>query len=393
MAQKKNELDLPSNPKTWQDEVSGQDSDVSDIHTLNAVNSASKIHKGQFLSLRVLWKSFRAAELGPKKLGIESEHEHACKFLDKLNSWTKYLEDIRDIETTKATEFPDLGTFTLVRDHQLEVGQIRGEQADTSAAEFTPVANRTRSKTKGPGPQESPLLGKGKPSQNMSDLLERLDLDESHEESPEPAESPESAVNPSPISKEAAGVLYPPTRDEQIVNTALLLFLRAISIHKLRSPNWTLHRRIFQALFPSGKLEARTDGYLELISNGVSKAKAIVEVKPYIREGNEQVRMQESAQMVAWIFKEPDTTPTPKPRLLVAQDRQEIYVVIATYDNDYVSYLKGNKNQQGKTAQTSQAAPKMSFLRMEEYGPFNVENHSQMDTLGKFMLAVTMAAQ
>lgn len=32
---------------------------------------------------------------------------------------------------------------------------------------------------------------------------------------------------PSPISKEAAGALYLPTRDEQIVNTALLLFLRA----------------------------------------------------------------------------------------------------------------------------------------------------------------------
>lgn len=73
-------------------------------------------------------------------------------------------------------------------------------------------------------------------------------------------------------------------------------------------------------------------------------------------------------------------------RLLIAQDRQEIYVIVATYDKDYFSYLKG-KHRQG------QAAHKKSFLMMEEYGPFNVEKRSQMDMLGKIMLAVTMAAQ
>lgn len=67
-------------------------------------------------------------------------------------------------------------------------------------------------------------------------------------------------------------------------------------------------------------------------------------------------------------------------RLLISQDRQEIYLIRATYDNDYLSYLKGEQ------------VPR-SFLKMEEHGPYIVTNYKHMDNLGRIILAFTMAAQ
>lgn len=307
MASNENVLPLPSNPRSWKEKVSGHNDDVSNIHTLEVIESASKIHEGQFLSLRVLWASFRAGPDDFQKFGIASEYENARVFLSSLDSWINYVKDIQDrISDTSTVLNPDLGTFSLVRDHQLEAARVE-EAADTSAVEFSPVASRTRDKSRvQQGVEDSPLYGKGKGVEDLPLFFQDLDMSS-------PQESPATDFGQSPVSKEAAAILYPATRDEQIVNTALLLFLRAVSIHRLRNPNWTLQRRIFKVDFPKGKLEARTDGFLELnlASASKSKVKAIVEVKPCVRQGNLQIRMQESAQMVAWIASDPDTITTP----------------------------------------------------------------------------------
>jgi hypothetical protein len=298
---------LPRNPPAWEKKVSGYHNDVSNIHSLEVIKSASKIQEGQFLSLRVLWKPKEAKPFDLKKLGLASEYHNAGQFLKSLDSWKKYVNDIRDGTSTTGAAFPDLGTFTLVRSHQLEAARV-SKTDDTWNAEFSPAANRTRSKARAQqGIEDSPLFGKGK-GEDIQDLdfsMQNLDIGQQDE-------SPSTAFSMSPIGQEAAAILYPATRDEQIVNAALLLFLQAVSIHKLRNPHWTLHRRIFKVEFPKGKLEARTDGFLDLNIGGESQVKAIVEVKPFVRQKNVQVRMQESAQMVAWIASEPDATIEPK---------------------------------------------------------------------------------
>lgn len=303
MPSAKNVLNLPYNAQTWEEKVSGHDDDVSNIHSLEVIESASKIPEGQFLSLRVLWKSFEAGLFDFQKFGIASEYDSACQFLDSLDCWVNYVKDIRDRASNTSTVFPDLGTFTLVRDHQLEAARVEVAD-DTSAVEFSPVASRTRRKAE-IGIEDSPLYGKGKGAEDLDSAFQDLDLSS-------PLGTPSTTFAQSPVSKEAAAILFPATRDEQIVNTALLLFLRAVSIHKLRNPSWTLQRQIFKVHFPKGKLEARTDGFLELNGGGEREVKAIVEVKACVREGNEQVRMQESAQMVAWIASEPDTFTKPQ---------------------------------------------------------------------------------
>lgn len=86
-----------------------------------------------------------------------------------------------------------------------------------------------------------------------------------------------------------------------------------------------------------------TDGYLEKGQSG--EVSAILDVKAYIREDNIlQIQMQESAQMAAWIFANPDdgelhhsaSGKEPTRRLLVSQDNHEIYLTFAEYDAAYV---------------------------------------------------------
>jgi hypothetical protein len=105
----------------------------------------------------------------------------------------------------------------------------------------------------------------------------------------------------SPVGKDTMAQ-YPPANDEQIVNVALALLLNAVTMHFVPNTDWTFHRRAFQiGNKKSGKgFEARVDGYLRRLSD--DKVMAILEVKPCVRKKQlAGIRMQESAQMAAWI--------------------------------------------------------------------------------------------
>lgn len=68
----------------------------------------------------------------------------------------------------------------------------------------------------------------------------------------------------------------------------------------------------------------------------------------------------------------------PNRRLLISQDRHQVHVVVATYDDHYVDYIKA-RNPRTK-----------SFLQMEDYGPFDVTHHKHMYLLGRLMLALSL---
>lgn len=107
-----------------------------------------------------------------------------------------------------------------------------------------------------------------------------------------------------PAPKELESVLYPPTKDEQIVNCALIIFLNALTLPFKLANNWTLHRKACKATFGSDSFEARTDGYLD---DRHGNTQAIIEVKPVTRSKKlGLIQMRESAQMVAWIKSEGD---------------------------------------------------------------------------------------
>lgn len=62
-------------------------------------------------------------------------------------------------------------------------------------------------------------------------------------------------------------------------------------------------------------------------------------------------------------------------RLLISQDRHEVYLNFAEFDDLYIGYVKGRSK-----------AP-VSLLRMHEYGPFDITNGKHMKALGEIVLA------
>jgi hypothetical protein len=62
----------------------------------------------------------------------------------------------------------------------------------------------------------------------------------------------------------------------------------------------------------------------------------------------------------------------------MSQDRHEIYLTFATFDSSYVRYLKEG---------TKEGEP---FLRMYEFGPFDIRKVGHMKKVGEVILALTL---
>ncbi|KAL4946651.1 hypothetical protein BDV06DRAFT_53716 [Aspergillus oleicola] len=158
--------------------------------------------------------------------------------------------------------------------------------------------------------------------------------------------------------------MYPATKDEQIANTALILLLKALTIHfrKYLSSGWILHRKAFLRTFDEAVSEARTDSYL---SDHRGNTRVLIEVKPVVRETKPDViQMQESDQMVVWITSDDKVgQENRKKRVSIAQDRHEIYISVAEYKDGYLDYLHNNETPVQKK--------NPSFLEICQFGPWD----------------------
>src|SRR5256885_1865717 len=95
-----------------------------------------------------------------------------------------------------------------------------------------------------------------------------------------------------------AAANFPPTKDEQIVNSALVLFLKAVTVHFVGNANWSIQRKAFIFADKGAKVfEARVDGVL--LRRCDHQITAILEV-PFVRGKKEgDIQRQEAAQMTA----------------------------------------------------------------------------------------------
>ncbi|KAF2964059.1 hypothetical protein GQX73_g9512 [Xylaria multiplex] len=190
----------------------------------------------------------------------------------------------------------------------------------------TPVEMRTRSARRAAResePQTPTRAPKGKPppgslseyilGQDLGDDLgEDLgeELNDLHLNPQTPALINESQVSvtltpASPISIEEAKHLWGSTNDEQFISSALILLLNALSMCcQDVTGHWVPERQSFTLAAGCKKAyEARVDGVFRSRTGDV---KAIVEVKPCPRNLKVmEIRMQETAQMAAWICSDP----------------------------------------------------------------------------------------
>ncbi|KAJ5587728.1 uncharacterized protein N7459_003493 [Penicillium hispanicum] len=338
--------------------------------------ATSKDWQEDFLKLGLTGQTVSGASLLKFLPGINKWISEANKKLSKYKSWDTYLKNFLP---------PDFGegSFAVARYYQVEV--TRTENDMDSRALATPIAHRTRAQVKAATRGLANLhLQTPSKSTNLSQVLdpEGSDLDLLVDSEPSSPETPSPLQQITPAPKELENVLYPPTKDEQIVNCALVIFLNALTMRFIFNNHWTLHRKALKATFRDTSFEARTDGYL---GDSQGYARVLIEVKPVMREKKSlAIQMQETAQMVAWIKSDPEKLDgTRKLRLHISQDRHEIYLTVAEYDDDYIRYLTDERK----------STKAFSFLTMHEFGPWSTQDASHMRELGPILLAISLRAE
>lgn len=292
---------LPADRTEWEKAVKGQELDKETIHGAELV-SGSKIGYKQFLLLRVLWKVQSSLKTLPER--IKKLIPEATAMLADYPSWKTYCNGF-------GKSINPEGNFTIVRYYQQMAAHTKGNIRPSTFD--TPIALRTRNKLKEKVFDVSKLqLNSPKtPSTNPKDppRTPELNSDDDNDDDSivDDQEEPEFITPAAQVPKELRGQLFPPTKDEQIVNTALVVFLNALTIHfdNCHTCDWTMHRKGFIAKFEEARFEARTDGYLD---DGNENAYALIEVKPVVRSSKQSlIQMQESAQMVGWLMNNGDT--------------------------------------------------------------------------------------
>ncbi|KAJ9191477.1 hypothetical protein DTO164E3_8821 [Paecilomyces variotii] len=208
------------------------------IHEMATLKSGSSATEEQFLAFRIIWPNPKSINELPRPIGGG----------DKL------------------------GVFQAIRKYQLQVEVDVPEQ-----------------------PMEDGSLVQ---SQNIwldpaDDFAQAAASDASHETASKSPSVPNSAANPSTVASVSTRTaacdqtwrVWEPTRDEQIVNQALITFLDAITMN---IPDvkcgWSMARVAFTRNFKNASMEARTDGYLGLADNekescNKERAFAIIETK------------------------------------------------------------------------------------------------------------------
>ena len=305
-------LVLPRNKEEWEDETEERPSARS-LHSLHAVNSASKIGDEQFLALRTLWPEEKTPQTVHKYLSgmpLQGHLTRASKRLAGNSGWQHYLsaigEELNDEGISEA-----LGAFSLVLHHQNEIIAhiVAAPPEESVKVVFSPV--RTRSQTV-VAQQLNPIDDLIVRTAQIS-MFQRVTQtpQEEIEHSQGSLDTTKSSVRQEAQSireEEGRRIISAPA-DEQIVNVALIDLLQALSVHRVSEYGWTLERKSFKLYCGPSNVNvftAHVDGHL-CNMNVRGSSFAIIEVKSHQRSLDQSIKRQESAEMACWIASEPDS--------------------------------------------------------------------------------------
>ncbi|KAK2810361.1 hypothetical protein FQN50_003092 [Emmonsiellopsis sp. PD_5] len=374
------------------------------IYELPAYDSGSKIQELQYLTLRSYWAVPKNSK--QSAAGIPGVAE-ARNWLAKRQDWMAYLNELK-ADSKPSLPVPDLGSFSFCYSVQQQitgVRQIIAEDNEVNKVNLTPWSLRLRhgKGTQPTGPESPTLVAlqhkqtrtrfeAGGPASRThvatEDILDLEELrladidDEQSDHEPSPLAS---TYMPSPRTARRE---FPDVEDEQIVNYFLVALLGCLSFHRADTRSlWSGLRKSFK--FGRGDdylFQAQTDGHLYALKSMPSTAESfiILEVKPTYRGKTNKIIYQATAQMAAWIYCEHEsgTSQTGKfRRIMILQERHDIRLIVAEYDQDYVDYIRNSPKPNTP----------LSLLRMNEYGPWDIDNPKEMEELGPILLALALS--
>ncbi|OJD23123.1 hypothetical protein ACJ73_05528 [Blastomyces percursus] len=186
----------------------------------------------------------------------------------------------------------------------------------------------------------------------------------------------------SPVTTEEAKLL-PLVKDEHIINTPLILFLRGLCLRMsgLEEARWSIERKAFhfrQQEFPEKKKSLRH----EQMATSHSSLKILHDHFPFwrlkLRRGkNPNHGCRKVHKWLLGYMMSPMQEMIR--RCMISPDRHEIYLIIATYNENYVAYLQERPLAKGAD----------SVLQMHQIGPFTPTAAGHMERLGRIIVALT----
>lgn len=243
---------------------------IHDVGTEH-LGSGAKVGQKQYCLLRVLWPIVMLPmEFENERLshGLEEVWDQAGNITAASEELQRYLSIVEDdIPIQTLTEFSENwpGSFKPVRTMQ-EHTKIVGGVSDRERPTMQPRAKRSRLR----GIKSTLHLGKR--------ALETM----------------------------AMATDVPEAEDEATPNAAIILYLQSLSgLVPGVDVDWVLNRFHFAPNFRHGRYNAHTDGALR--ARGSGALIAIVETKKRGRfyKDSDSIRMQEAAEVVGWLLKEP----------------------------------------------------------------------------------------
>lgn len=374
--------EIPGNVQEWLDDIQS-DNNISQavksgrepLHVAHTdYQSGSGLRRTEYLHLRSFWVF----------------HPDSLNDFDKMmrdDPKTKYTGYVSPANHERAARICDNPTQALKRYYQEVAANGDGLAPDPQCGLWAFVrlwqalavwhTKSSSSATSGDDGEASKIVKHGyayNPSVNtLANTYQNMAL----------STPPPKAKRADPIHGTPAAIGYemastpranPQSVDEMYANVSLLLLLQATiseSIIELGSLIWVPPRLSLKLLAlpapsikstsgvrPAAKelLEAQVDGYLcrrSATNEFVPVPLAICETKPFVRSRKRpQVFRQETAEMAAWIASHggqsngsdgllQSSTSGRMRRLLISQDRHEIYIIIGEYGASYEDYITG----------------------------------------------------
>ncbi|KAK4153974.1 hypothetical protein C8A00DRAFT_14837 [Chaetomidium leptoderma] len=334
--------------------------------------SASAISHVEYLHLRTVWYRYTNEHIdsftkllrndkgtGYKGFITPEADQLAGKMMTQVSNYLKeYFAEGRKRTTDSGYLYPspDCGFYAMVRYWQVMVSTHTKDETSLSDAELARESNLLK--------PQSGSSTKGRPVTPPKQTIV------AHQTvSATPATTSHPAVRGTAANR--------PSADEAYVNTALLLLLQAVTQDfrdELKSLHWVPPRKAMHLEVPylnnNAKkfeakvvLEAQVDGYL-CNAGGSVHPMAICEAKSFVRRsGQVPTERQETAEMAAWIRSHPGkegllqmSASGKKRRLLVSQNRHEIYIIIGEYGQKYEEYIGNKPIQENMTVNEAAAA-------------------------------------
>lgn len=368
---------IPETVRAWLDAVQSEDDieqTVKDGHQrLHVANtdyqSGSTIRQAEFLHLRSFWEihdggmdDFDHLMRDNPKTGYqgyisEDNDKRASQIHENRTSYFQhYCKELKGAKNDfdGLTPHPDSGIWATVRLWQTLTYWHTKEKPDSDTEK--PKSNILKKGHKA----KFAFSGEDSATQRLRNL---------HISTPPP-----SSRRPDPVFGTPVAVSYqmglqsqgnPSSVDEIYANVSLLLMLQAAiseSISFLGNLNWVPRRLPLKLKASAGVgtsratqelMTAQVDGYLccrDSNHNFCPNPLAICETKRYVRSNKiEDTQRQETAEMASWIAQCCGSTDGllqssasgRKRRLLISQDRHEVYIIIGEYGSEYEEYITG----------------------------------------------------